>query len=337
MRLLAIPTLLAILLPGPLGAQGPTTDPQAATFRPAAGPTVSGLVIPAVRIQGTPPEVDGILSDEAWAGAPVASDFIQMEPEEGEAASERTEVRILYGPNALYVAFRAFDSEPDLIAAQLTRRDTDSYSDAVHVVIDSYFDRRTAFHFGVNPVGVKMDLYRFDDTEEDASWDAVWDVATRIDAEGWTAEFRIPYSQLRFGNHDNQTWGINFAREIARRNETSTWAPIRQSDAAVVSKSGELRGLRNLGRPTRMELRPFSLARLSKAPRDQGNPFYHANDFFSSGGLDLKYGVTNDLTLDVTVNPDFGQVEADPAQVNLTASASGIPSPRTTSLPWGPS
>jgi hypothetical protein len=286
------------------------------------------LVIPAVRIQDGAPEIDGFLGDEAWESAPVASDFIQMEPGEGDPASERTEVRILYGPAALYIAFRAFDSEPDLIAAQLTRRDADSYSDAVHVIIDSYFDRRTAFHFGVNPVGVKLDLYRFDDTEEDTSWDAVWDVATRIDDQGWTAEFRIPYSQLRFGNHDNQTWGINFAREIARRNETSTWAPIRQSDAAVVSKSGELRGLRDLGRPSRMELRPFSLARLSRAPDDPGNPFYEANDLFSSGGLDLKYGVTNDLTLDVTVNPDFGQVEADPAQVNLTAYESFFPEQR---------
>jgi len=286
------------------------------------------MVLPAVRVQGTPPSIDGLLDDPAWVLAPVAGAFTQVEPEEGAPATEDTEVRVLYGADALFVAFRAFDSAVDSIAGQLTRRDVDSYSDAVHVVIDSYFDRRTAFHFGVNPVGVKMDLYRFDDTEEDASWDAVWDVATRIDSEGWTAEFRIPYSQLRFGDQESQTWGINFAREIARRNETSTWAPIRESDAAIVSKSGQLQGLRDLGTPSRMELRPFALARLTRAPHEAGNPFYNASDLFSSGGLDLKYGVTNDLTLDVTVNPDFGQVEADPAQVNLTAYETYYPEQR---------
>jgi hypothetical protein len=319
MRAVAIPALLVCFLFSPLAAQRGPLSPQGSASVPATGPTITGLVIPAIRIQGDEPVIDGFLSDEVWLTAPVASDFTQMEPNEGESPTERTEVRVLYGSGALFVAFRAYDSQPEEIAAQLTRRDSDSYSDKVHILIDSYFDRRTAFHFGVNPVGVKVDLYRFNDTEEDSSWDAVWDVATRIDDQGWTAEFRIPYSQLRFGNHDDQTWGINFAREIARRNETSTWAPIRQSDAAVVSKSGELRGLKDLGTPTRMELRPFTLARLAQGPGDPDDPFYKQNDFFSSAGLDLKYGVTNDLTIDVTVNPDFGQVEADPAQVNLSA------------------
>ena len=286
------------------------------------------LVMPALRVPGPAPEVDGDLSDPCWRRAPVATGFTQMEPREGEPATEQTEVRVLYGPEALFVAFRAFDTSPDSIAGQLTRRDQDSYSDWVHLLVDSYHDRRTAFHFGVNPRGVKLDIYHFDDTEEDDSWDAVWEVATGRDPEGWTAEFRIPYSQLRFGNHPNQTWGINFAREIARRNEVSTWAPIRQSDAALVSLSGELRGLRNLGSPTRLELRPFTLARLTRAPGEEANPFFHANDAFASGGLDLKYGVTNDLTLDLTVNPDFGQVEADPARVNLTAFETFYPEKR---------
>ena len=329
MRQAAIPPALAIILlllvsSRPLEAQGGGGgDPGGDS---ASEPV--GWVLPAIRVQGDVPSIDGVLTDPVWASAPVATDFVQMEPQEGDPASQRTEVRVLYGTDALYVAFRAFDTAPDSIAAQLTRRDQDSYSDGVHVVIDSYFDRRTAFHFGTNPAGVKLDLYRFDDTGEDANWDAVWDVATRIDEEGWTAEFEIPYSQLRFGNHEDQTWGINFAREIARNNETSTWAPIRQNDAAVVSKSGELQGLRGLGSPRRMELRPFSLARLTRAPGEDANPFYHATDFFSSAGLDLKYGVTNDLTLDLTVNPDFGQVEADPAQVNLTAYETFYPERR---------
>jgi hypothetical protein len=328
MRLLAIPALLALLPCSPLTAQSGPSPGGEVDFRDSTAPPLTGFVIPAVRIQGEAPEIDGFLNDEAWRMAPVATNFVQMEPLEGEAATERTEVRVLYGSEALYVAFRAFDSDPAEIAGQLTRRDADSYSDAVHIIIDSYFDRRTAFHFGVNPVGVKTDVYRFNDTDDDSSWDAVWDVATLVDDQGWTAEFRIPYSQLRFGNHDDQTWGINFAREIARRNETATWAPIRQSDAAVVSKSGELRGLKGLGTPRRIELKPFTLARLTQSPDDPGNPFYESNDFSPSGGLDLKYGVTNDLTLDVTVNPDFGQVEADPAQVNLSAFESFYPEQR---------
>jgi len=324
---LVIPAVLFSTFLTPLSAQDTPRDRQ--DLVPAAGErSARNLVIPAVRVTGDAPTIDGILNDPAWLEAPMVTGFTQMEPNEGEAASERTEVRVLYGASALFVAFRAFDRAPDSIAAQLTRRDSDSYSDGLHVLVDSYNDRRTAFHFAVNPVGVKYDIYRFDDTQEDASWDAVWDVATRMDDQGWTAEFRIPYSQLRFGNQDEQSWGINFAREIARRNETSTWAPIRQSDAAVVSRSGELQGLKGLGSPTRMEIRPFTLARLVRAPGEKENPFYSRNDFFSSGGMDLKYGVTNDLTLDLTVNPDFGQVEADPAQVNLTAFETFYPEQR---------
>ncbi len=328
MRVTALLALFFLLAFSPArGQQSDTTD-RRSSLSPSGNPARDSFVLPAIRVPGEAPRIDGLLTDEAWASAPVATDFTQLEPEEGAPATERTEVRVLYGNDALYVAFRAWDSAPDSIVGQLTRRDADSYSDAVHVLIDSYHDRRTAFHFAVNPAGVKLDLYRYDDTEEDSSWDAVWDAAARIDDEGWTAEFRIPYSQLRFGNQDDQTWGINFAREVARRNETATWAPIRESDAAVVSKSGELQGLRGLGRPSRMELRPFTLARLTRAPGEEENPFYQSNDFFSSGGLDLKYGVTNDLTLDVTVNPDFGQVEADPAQVNLTAYETFYPEQR---------
>ncbi len=324
----AIPVLLASFLLSPLSAQEVDENPTAFESEGNGDLRVKGLVIPAVRVRAEAPTIDGFLNDGEWDGAPTVADFTQVEPNEGEPASERTEVRILYGADALYIGFRAFDRQTDSIAAQLSRRDSESYSDGVHVLVDSYHDQRTAFQFGVNPAGVKYDIYRFDDTQEDASWDAVWDVATRMDDLGWTAEFRIPYSQLRFGDHDDQTWGINFAREIARRNELSTWAPIRQSDAAVVSRSGEIQGLTGLGSSTRMEIRPFTLARLTRAPEDPGNPFYSRNDFFSSGGADLKYGVTNDLTLDLTVNPDFGQVEADPAQVNLSAFETFYPEQR---------
>jgi len=273
----------------------------------------------AVPVLTEEPRIDGVIDEAVWADAAVATDFVQFQPDEGAPPSERSEVRVLYGIDALFVAFRAYDSEPDEIAAQLARRDDFGYSDRVHVVIDSYFDRRTAFQFAVNPLGVKSDLYRFDDTNEDDSWDAVWDVATSRDDEGWTAEFKIPYSQLRFETASEQTWGINFMREIARHQERSVWAPLSQQDNALISRFGELRGLKNLASPRRMELLPYSVASLTRAGGDANNPFYDPNAQDATVGLDAKYGVTSNLTLDLTVNPDFGQVEADPGEVNLSA------------------
>ncbi len=284
--------------------------------------------LPAVRVQGAPPVIDGNLDDPAWADAPVATDFVQMEPHEGRPASERTEVRVLYDDEALYVAFRAWDSEPDSIVGQLTRRDQQSYSDRVHVLVDSYFDRRTAFHFAVNPLGVKTDLYRYNDSMEDIGWDAVWDVATRIDDQGWTAEFRIPLSQLRFSGAADQTWGINFGRDIARRNEMSVWAPLSQQDQSIVSRSGELQGIRDLSPRRRIEVLPYSVARATRAPGDAANPFHSSTEMAGEMGGDVKMGITNNLTLDLTVNPDFGQVEADPGQVNLTAFETFLPERR---------
>jgi len=270
-------------------------------------------------VQGAAPRIDGVLDDPAWAAAPIARNFVQIRPDEGRPASEPSEVRVLYGEHALYIAFKAYDSDPSAVVGQLTRRDQDSFSDRVHVLVDSYNDRRTAFHFAVNPRGVKQDYYRFEDTELDAGWDPVWDVATHVDADGWTAEFEIPYSQLRFSAAERQTWGIQFMRDVARKNETSMWSPVSGQDNAVVSRFGYLEGLEGLSTPRRLELSPYTVLRLTRAPGDERDPFYARNDRFGTMGLDLKYGVTSNLTLDVTVNPDFGQVEADPAQVNLTA------------------
>jgi hypothetical protein len=284
--------------------------------------------LPAMRVTGLPPAIDGRLDDPAWSRAPVATGFVQVEPHEGAAASEETEVRVLYDDDALYVAVRAWDRFPDSIAAQLTRRDQSSHSDRVHVIVDSYHDRRTAFHFAVNPVGVKLDLYRYDDTREDVGWDAVWDVATAIDEHGWTAEFRIPLSQLRFSGEPLQDWGINFARDIARRNETSVWSPISPRENQVVSRSGTLEGLENLPRVRRIEVLPYTVARVRRGPGELANPFYRKNDSAAEVGGDLKMGITSNLTLDLTVNPDFGQVEADPAQVNLSAFETFLPERR---------
>ena len=276
------------------------------------------FVLDAVYVDDSDITLDGVPDEGVWNTAALATDFVQREPNDGEPATERTEARILYGEDAIYVAFRAYDSDPDEIVGQLARRDQNVYSDWLLVAVDSYFDRRTAFQFGVNPAGVRKDTYHFDDTNEDDSWDAVWDAKAKVDSEGWTAEFKIPYSQLRF-TPGSDTWGIQFGRSIARRDETSLWAPISRQEGAMVSRFGELRGLRTLSASRRLEILPYSVARLTRGPGDVANPFYDKNETFGSIGADVMYGITNNLTLDLTINPDFGQVEADPGQVNLSA------------------
>ena len=177
----------------------------------------------ASRIRGAPIRLDGDLSDEAWRGAAVITAFVQREPTEGALPTHRTEARVVFDDVAIYVGVKAFDSEPDRILAFLTRRDSDSASDWIRVLIDSYHDRRTAYEFVVNPAGVKRDKYYFNDNNDDSSWDAVWDVAVQRVADGWCAEFLIPYSQLRFAAGADATLGFALAREVGRIRETSTW------------------------------------------------------------------------------------------------------------------
>jgi hypothetical protein len=268
------------------------------------------------------PVVDGRLNDAAWAAAPVAGDFVQQRPNVGQPASQRTEARVVYDGDAIYVAVRAFDTAPDSIASQLGRRDaTGLVSDYVQVMLDSYHDRRTAIRFGVTPRGVKRDVFHYDDTSEDGTWDGVWDVRTTVDSAGWTAEFRIPFSQLRFrrGTGD-QTWGINILRDIARRDERSYWNPMPPGQSGFVSRFGTLTGMRGLSSPRRLELLPYTLGRVTADGRVRdGDPFRSRTDPAMSLGADVKYGLTSNLTLTATINPDFGQVEADPSRVNLSA------------------
>lgn len=282
----------------------------------------------ALRVEGKGIEIDGHLYEMSWKRAPAATGFVQFQPDEGAPASERTEARVLYGERALYVGLRAFEKDPSAIEAQLTRRDQQSYSDWVYVAIDSYNDKRTAFQFSANPKGIKRDAYLYNDTRMDYDWDAVWEVGTAIDELGWTAEFRIPYSQLRFPRTPDQTWGIQFGREIARTEETCYWAPLSAQEYATVSKFGTLRGLNGVRPPRRLELMPYAMAKLQRTPGDTGNPLFEENDFSATLGLDVKYGITGDLTLDIAVNPDFGPVEADPAEVNLTAFETFFPERR---------
>ncbi|NIR43570.1 MAG: hypothetical protein GWN99_06685 [Gemmatimonadetes bacterium] len=275
----------------------------------------------AVATRATPgtPEIDGRLDEAAWALAEPISDFVQRDPNEGEPASERTETRVLYDDGAIYVGVRAYDSDPGEIIGQLTRRDQYSPSDWIVVSIDSYYDRRTAFEFRVNPAGVERDMFRYNDTWQDVSWNAVWDVATTIDDEGWIAEFRIPLSQLRFSEAEEQVWGFNIERVIQRKNETVQWKPIPKDASGWVSEYGVLRGLTGIEPPRRLELQPYVVAQQAFAPAQRGNPFEDGTETWGTVGGDLRYGVTNSLTLNMTINPDFGQVEADPSVVNLSA------------------
>ena len=258
------------------------------------------------------------LGDDLWNGAPVVSDFVQREPREGAEPSQATEFSVAFDSSTLYVKVRAYDREPDKIATYLTRRDDDTPSDWIRVFIDSYHDRRTAYEFAVNPSGVKQDRYWFNDTNNDRGWDAVWDVTVSRDPRGWTAEFKIPFSQLRFTPSQTSTWGFAIAREIGRLRETNTWPLLSRNANGYVSSFGELGGLSTGSTTKGLELMPYTVANLDRQ-RTGGNPLLKATGLSGSGGLDMKYAVTPGLTLTATVNPDFGQVEADPAVVNLSA------------------
>ncbi len=273
----ALMHLLALALAGPTAAQTP--DAGASTVRTLRAERLSDEI-----------HLDGRLDEAAWRAAGAAGDFTQSWPAPGAAATERTEARVLYTNAALYVGVRLYDGAPDSIAAQLARRDASGiYSDWVHVMVDSYHDRRTAFRFAVNPRGVKKDVFHFDDGNEDASWDAGWEVATTVDSLGWAAEFRIPLSQLRFGSAPGgtRTWGLQVQRDIARRDERDTWAPWTRESGGFVSRFGELVGLAGVPTPERLEVQPYTSAGLTRAPRQPGNPFYRSIDERTSAGADV--------------------------------------------------
>ncbi|HEX5438904.1 MAG TPA: DUF5916 domain-containing protein [Gemmatimonadaceae bacterium] len=289
----------------------------------------SAHLLRAVRV-AAPPVIDGRLDEAAWATAPEATSFVQQRPDPGAAGTERTTARVLYDDHAIYVGMRMYTTDTATIASAVARRDYTGYSDWAQVMFDSHHDRRTAFRFAVNPAGVQKDALEYDDGQgEDVSWDGVWEAAAHIDSLGWTAEFRIPLSQLRFNASDStQVWGVDFIRDIARLNERDYWAPIPPDASKFVSAFGELVDLRDLRAPRRLEVLPYTLASVTNAPGVAGNPFLTQNDLGTKLGADIKYGLTGDLTLTGTANPDFGQVEADPSVVNLTAFETFFPEKR---------
>jgi hypothetical protein len=300
-----------LLLPLALPAQSlaPRDPPSGAPRRPVAARAV------AIRA-AAPPVLDGKEDDAIWRTAPVIDGFQQFAPANGGAPSFHTVARIAYDDRYLYVLVRCYDPHPDSISAFLSRRDVRTQSDRVKIMIDSYHDRRSGYELAVNPKGVKSDFYTFNDSEEDPSWDGVWDVATSIDAEGWVAEYRVPFSQMRFPRGRDHVFGLGIVRDIARINERDSWPLIHRDRAGIASQFGELTGIAGLGTPRHLEVMPYLVTKNITTTTPE-LAYGHAQKV--TAGADVKYGVTSNLTLDATVNPDFGQVEADPAVLNLSA------------------
>jgi len=292
-------------------SQGNAVGSNTASSTATAGALTTATAVRAERA----PVINGRDDDPVWRDAKVITGFRVFDPKEDGDPSFPTEVRVAYDAQNLYVFARMFDPHPDSIQPLLSRRDVKTQSEQIKLMIDSYHDRRTGYEFAVNPAGVKRDYYTYDDSREDATWDAVWDVATRIDSLGWTAEFRIPLSQIRYPKAAEQTFGLMIMRDIVRTSERDSWPVYRRSKRGIASQFGDLGGLTGLGSPHRLEVAPYVVTKNVSARRTDA----FARTQKQTIGGDLKYGVTSNLTLDATVNPDFGQVEADPAELNLTA------------------
>jgi hypothetical protein len=271
-------------------------------------------------LKGKPPVIDGRLNDACWTEGEWHGGFTQQIPTEGAKSSAETELKILYDDKNVYFAFRAYD-DPQKIHRYFGRRD-DMTGDVVGVCFDSYADKRTGFEFDLTAGGAKIDLVLMNgenDCTSDMNWNAVWYGETGLEDSAWTAEFQIPLSQLRYGPQDEQIWGLHAWRWIDRFQEEDQWNLVPRINTGRMYNIGELRGIRGLKRFRHIELLPHALGRVTTDPKQVGNPYATGSASLASAGLDAKIGLTSDFTLDATVNPDFGQVEADPSVMNLSA------------------
>ncbi len=268
-------------------------------------------------IVGLAPDIDGDLNDEIWSSVEWGGDFIQREPNQGQAPTRGTQFKILYDEKNLYVAFKCLDDEPDKIEKRFSRRDGFA-GDWVEINIDSYHDLRSAFSFTITAAGVKGDEFISNDGSNwDDSWDPIWYVKSAVVKDGWVAEARIPLSQLRFDKGEDQVWGLQINRRDFRANERSNWQYIANNTSTWVSEFGELHGIKGIRPQKQLEIQPYGLAKLETFEKEEGNPFATGKRTGLAAGLDGKIGVTSDFTIDFTINPDFGQVEADPSVLNL--------------------
>lgn len=317
------PVLLALgLVIGPVGASLASPQDAARTPEPLV-PEKAGKELRAFRITGNPPRIDGLLDEEVWTVADAIDDLVQNEPDNMAPPSERTVVQVAYDDRYVYVAARCYAREVSQVTASLGRRDNVPPSDRIAISFDPRHDHLTAYVFQANPSGVQGDLYYFDDIRATSDYDGVWDVGTLVTADGWNAEFRIPFSQMRFDLPlgDEVVWGFNVRRDIHRRAEFDRWVATPRGAQGFVSRFGHLVFGNRLSPPRRVEFVPFTLARRENLA--QAEPA-HAVD----GGLDLRLGLGTSATLSATINPDFGQVELDPAVLNLTVFETFFPEKR---------
>ncbi|MBK7670153.1 MAG: hypothetical protein IPJ24_02010 [bacterium] len=309
---LARAVALVLCLAAPAAAQ--VTDAS----QVAGSTTVATRSYETRRIAGESPRLDGLVDDPAWNAVEWSGGFVQREPADGAAPSQQSQVKVLYDDKALWFAFRLYD-DPATVTPHLARRDWFP-GDWIEVNIDSRSDERTAYSFTLSLSGSRGDEYISEDGNNwNGNWDPVWEGATNIDAQGWTAEMRIPLSQLRFDPAKPAPWGLQVHRRHFRAGERSTWQNIPRSGNGWVSRFGDLRGIEGLKPGRRVEVLPYLVVQHERQQSEAGNPFRDGSESSITGGLDAKLGLGNDFSLDLTVNPDFGQVEADPSQVNLTA------------------
>jgi hypothetical protein len=264
----------------------------------------------AVRINHKPPMIDGNLDDETWRNELTFEEFTQHDPHEGRPATERTTFQIVYDNEAIYFGVECYETDPDKITSRLMRRDNYGGSDSVSIHIDPRFDHQTGYWFTAQVSGSVSDGVFFNDGMTDSTWDGVWEVKTRIHDKGWTAEYRIPYHVLRFNPKEEYVWGFNVDRNISRKKEFDQWVLLDRSHPGQVSRWGILEGIKDISPPTHLELTPYGMGRTIRSDE---------NDYSGNIGVDIRYGLTSSTSLNATVNPDFGQVEADPSELNLTA------------------
>lgn len=271
------------------------------------------------RLTTVKPTIDGVLNDECWKTGEWASDYTQWIPKEGAKPTQPTQLKILYDDKNLYVALRAFDNEPDKISRKAGRRD-ELTGDVMGVTFDSYHDHRTGFEFSVTAAGQKVDLILTNPMNGDFNWNAVWYVKTGLEDSAWVAEYEIPLSQLRYSSDENQVWGMHAWRWLDRLSEESDWEIQSSTGPGMLYQFGEIHGIKGLPKSQRIEIMPYALGKLKTFEKVPQNPYAkNGNSFLGTFGLDAKIGLSSNFTADLTVNPDFGQVESDPSVMNLTA------------------
>ncbi len=271
------------------------------------------------RLTTKKPVIDGKLNDECWRTGEWAGNYIQWIPNDGAKPSEPTQIKILYDDRNIYVAIRAFDNEPDKIVRKAGRRD-EFNGDIVGVTFDSYNDHRTGFEFDVTAAGQKIDLLLTNPSNGDVNWNAVWYAKVGMEDSAWTAEFEIPLSQLRYSSANVQVWGLHCWRWIDRFQEESDWDPQSSTGPGILYECGELHGINGLPKYRRIEIMPYSLGKLNTFKSESGNPFKDkGRAWLGNIGLDATIGLSSNFTANLTINPDFGQVESDPSVMNLTA------------------